>query len=273
MNDATVPAARPRRIALLHADAALLGLVSAWLADWGEVRADAPAGAADLVLVDVPFPRLVMPGGLATITAAHPGVPVIALSPTVFPGIASRGEVARRLGVAAVLDLRQPEERAAHPARVPDGVGDLHVDHDGLADHPAFWADYWENGLVGTPLYYLPHLRALPDRTVAAQSLIATAPAGTVLFHCAGGRDRTGLLAAILLRIAGAEDDAIVEDYLETIVNAEALGWSDRIGSVEKGKFADLIAVSGDPLADITEFERVKFVMKGGTVYRSPQNP
>jgi imidazolonepropionase-like amidohydrolase len=53
-----------------------------------------------------------------------------------------------------------------------------------------------------------------------------------------------------------------------TIVNAEALGWNDRIGSVEKGKFADLVAVSGDPLADITELQRVKFVMKGGKVIR-----
>jgi imidazolonepropionase-like amidohydrolase len=53
-----------------------------------------------------------------------------------------------------------------------------------------------------------------------------------------------------------------------TIVNAEALGWKDRIGSVEKGKYADLVAVSGDPLADITEIQRVRFVMKGGKVIR-----
>lgn len=54
-----------------------------------------------------------------------------------------------------------------------------------------------------------------------------------------------------------------------TMVNAEALGWQDQIGSVEKGKFADLIAVSGDPLADITELQRVKFVMKGGKVIKN----
>ncbi len=51
-----------------------------------------------------------------------------------------------------------------------------------------------------------------------------------------------------------------------TMINAEALGWQDRIGSIEKGKYADLIAVSGDPLSDITEMARVKFVMKGGKV-------
>jgi imidazolonepropionase-like amidohydrolase len=54
-----------------------------------------------------------------------------------------------------------------------------------------------------------------------------------------------------------------------TIVDAQMMGWEDRIGSIEKGKFADLVAVSGDPIKDITEMERVKFVMKGGKVYRN----
>lgn len=53
-----------------------------------------------------------------------------------------------------------------------------------------------------------------------------------------------------------------------TSLNAEIIGWSDRVGSVEKGKYADLIAVPGDPLKDITLLERVGFVMKGGVVYR-----
>jgi imidazolonepropionase-like amidohydrolase len=47
------------------------------------------------------------------------------------------------------------------------------------------------------------------------------------------------------------------------------MGWQDRVGSVEAGKFADLVAVAGDPIADITELERVKFVMKGGVVFRN----
>jgi imidazolonepropionase-like amidohydrolase len=54
-----------------------------------------------------------------------------------------------------------------------------------------------------------------------------------------------------------------------TTINAEVLGWQDQIGSIDKGKYADLIAVSGDPLADITELQRVKFVMKGGKVIRN----
>jgi imidazolonepropionase-like amidohydrolase len=54
-----------------------------------------------------------------------------------------------------------------------------------------------------------------------------------------------------------------------TITNADALGWQDQIGSIDKGKYADLVAVSGDPLTDITELQRVKFVMKGGKVIRN----
>jgi imidazolonepropionase-like amidohydrolase len=50
---------------------------------------------------------------------------------------------------------------------------------------------------------------------------------------------------------------------------AEMLGWQDRVGAVEPGKFADLVAVNGDPIADITELERVRFVMKDGQVVRN----
>ncbi|MEE8278177.1 MAG: amidohydrolase family protein [Thermoanaerobaculia bacterium] len=54
-----------------------------------------------------------------------------------------------------------------------------------------------------------------------------------------------------------------------TVVAAELLGLEDRLGSVEEGKIADLIAVRGDPLEDITRLEKVAFVMKEGVVYKS----
>lgn len=54
-----------------------------------------------------------------------------------------------------------------------------------------------------------------------------------------------------------------------TSTAADILGWRDRVGTLEKGKFADIIAVAGDPLKDITELERIKFVMKGGEVVRN----
>jgi len=49
----------------------------------------------------------------------------------------------------------------------------------------------------------------------------------------------------------------------------DLIGDSKDIGSIEPGKFADIIAVAGDPLADITQMEHVAFVMKGGVVYKS----
>jgi imidazolonepropionase-like amidohydrolase len=53
-----------------------------------------------------------------------------------------------------------------------------------------------------------------------------------------------------------------------TSVASELLGWSETAGTVEAGKWADLVAVSGDPLKDITELQKVKFVMKGGVIFK-----
>ena len=54
-----------------------------------------------------------------------------------------------------------------------------------------------------------------------------------------------------------------------TSVAGELLGWSDKAGTIEAGKWADLVAVSGDPLKDITELQKVRFVMKGGVVHKN----
>jgi imidazolonepropionase-like amidohydrolase len=77
------------------------------------------------------------------------------------------------------------------------------------------------------------------------------------------------------------EFDALVKHGMEpaaaiqsaTKVDSEMMGLQNQIGSVEKGKYADIIGVSGDPLKDITELQRVKFVMKGGAIVRnSPED-
>lgn len=53
-----------------------------------------------------------------------------------------------------------------------------------------------------------------------------------------------------------------------TRVSAELMGWEAKVGTVAPGRYADLIAVTGDPLADVTELERVRWVMKGGSVVK-----
>jgi len=66
-------------------------------------------------------------------------------------------------------------------------------------------------------------------------------------------------------------------DVLRAITTnaAEMLGWQDRVGAIEPGKVADLVAVAGDPIADISELERIRFVMKDGRVIRNDfqENP
>ncbi len=54
-----------------------------------------------------------------------------------------------------------------------------------------------------------------------------------------------------------------------TSTAAEMLGWGDRLGTIEAGKIADIVAVAGDPLKDITELENVRFVMKDGVIYKN----
>ena len=54
-----------------------------------------------------------------------------------------------------------------------------------------------------------------------------------------------------------------------TVTPAEMLGWADRLGTIEAGKIADIVAVEGDPLADISILENVRFVMKDGVIYKN----
>lgn len=76
-----------------------------------------------------------------------------------------------------------------------------------------------------------------------------------------------GLEFEALVKLAGLTPVKALQ--AGTTINAEVLGWQDKIGSIDKGKYADLIAVAGDPLADITELQRVRFVMKGGKVIKN----
>jgi protein-tyrosine phosphatase len=125
-------------------------------------------------------------------------------------------EQIRQAGIRTVVDLRQPGERDRDVSARPDWITTKASDLDGL-ENDAFWKDYWDNGLVGTALYYLPHLQAMPERSGAALSAIVNAPPGSVLFHCMGGRDRTGMIAMLLLAAARVQTDDVVADYLETV--------------------------------------------------------
>jgi imidazolonepropionase-like amidohydrolase len=98
-------------------------------------------------------------------------------------------------------------------------------------------------------------------RALAAGLPIGFATDAAVIPHGANAKELT-------LRVS-LGDSPMSAIMSATSINAEIIGWSDRVGSVEKSKYADLIAVPGDPLKDISLLERVGFVMKGGVVYRN----
>ena len=120
---------------------------------------------------------------------------------------------------------------------------------------------------------HLPEYAQQKARTIfsIAQNNMARAFAGGV--KVAMGTDAAvyphGLNArelAVYVKLGMTPMDAI---RTATVNAADLLGWSDRAGSLEPGKYADIVAVDGDPLQDITALQRVKFVMKGGIVYKN----
>jgi len=90
-------------------------------------------------------------------------------------------------------------------------------------------------------------------------------------FYPGKTRGEASAATFVHLRAAGIPPLDVIRAI--TVNAAEMLGWQDRIGSIEPGKFADLVAVAGDPIADITEIERVRFVMKDGQVVRNDLTP
>lgn len=131
---------------------------------------------------------------------------------------ASGWDALHSYGVRTVIDLRRPDEVTG---TVPPGIDHVRVDLDG--DESEFWREYESDGRWGTPLYYLAHLSALPHRLGAVLTAVREADDGVVLFHCAAGWDRTGLLAAVLLRALDVTEEAAVADYLLSFANAEEM--------------------------------------------------
>ncbi|MBI3652011.1 MAG: amidohydrolase family protein [Acidobacteria bacterium] len=120
---------------------------------------------------------------------------------------------------------------------------------------------------IGVPQYMvdkatqvMPLVRQNVGRAFQANVKIAFGTDAAVYPHGLNARE-----FAVYVKLGMTPVQAI---QTATVNAADLLGWSDRIGSIEAGKFADLIAVTGDPTKDVTLLERVGFVMKGGQVFK-----
>jgi protein-tyrosine phosphatase len=114
-------------------------------------------------------------------------------------------------GVRTVLDLRNDDEVASAPP-VPAGIARVRVALDGI-DDTELWNYIRVERIDGTPMYYRPFLQRRADRCVAAVTAVARAQPGGVIFHCAAGRDRTGLVTMLVLALVGVDPEVIADDY------------------------------------------------------------
>ncbi len=124
-------------------------------------------------------------------------------------------------GVRTVVDLRNPDEREAELAPRPAGITTVNAPLDPVGTP---FIEHWVkvDGL-GSPLYYPPLLAKYPELVIGAVRAIVNAAPGCVVFHCASGKDRTGLLSLVLLTLVEATPEEIIADYLLTYARQQPL--------------------------------------------------
>ncbi|ASR38331.1 hypothetical protein BAY61_28735 [Prauserella marina] len=145
-------------------------------------------------------------------------------------------------GIRTIIDLRGEEERDSASADRPSELTTIRIPLDDH-DDTEFWVR-WSNGLDCTPLYYKAFIDRFPSTVVGVLGTIADTTSGSVLVHCAGGRDRTGLVALLLLAIAGASPETIAADYALSAQRLAPL-WR-RLGfGDQNSKIAALLTTEG----------------------------
>lgn len=139
-------------------------------------------------------------------------------------------------GVRTVVDLRHPDECEQDRAPRPAGITTVRVPLDPVGT--PFHEHWTKIDNLASPLYFPAMLAEHPEPVVAAARAVAAAAPGCVVFHCAGGKDRTGLLALVLLALAGAAPEEIIADYLLTYDRMkqryDELGVHDQLTAVRE---------------------------------------
>lgn len=195
-------------------------------------------------------------------------------------------EAARGEGLRTIVDLRNSDEirpstgtgsteRAGSApfvactagASAPPGMTRVEVPLDDI-DDTEFWRRINNQGINGTPLYYPPFLAAKSDRCAEVITTLAQAPPGGVLFHCGAGRDRTGLVALLLLALAGVRPASIADDY--ELSNTAVKSLFAALDQPDQGpKIASLLARRGTTpraalRAVLTDFDAEDYLLASG---------
>jgi len=159
------------------------------------------------------------------------------------------------------------------------------IEHGSYIDDAAI-AEMKKNGTYLVPTLYLgdwflenaERIGTPPDLIAKAREVMPAARKNMARAFAAGVKVGFGTDAAVYPHGLNAHEFAVMVKLgltplqaiqAATINDADLLGWCDKIGTIEPGKWADMVAVDGDPLADVTTLERVKFVMKGGEVVKN----
>ncbi|KAK2007974.1 tyrosine phosphatase [Colletotrichum eremochloae] len=130
--------------------------------------------------------------------------------------------IAKQLGIRRIFDLRSGDEREKYPEPEIPGVGNdwISTPYDNKVDMNDFSSGGGEEGYCKMYMHimevYAPTFKTILEH-------VRDRPNEPFLFHCALGRDRTGIVAALLLFLAGSDDDTLILDYMITRIGSEPL--------------------------------------------------
>jgi hypothetical protein len=167
-------------------------------------------------------------------------------------------------GIRTVIDLRNPQE--IRPDSRPAGMTTWQVPLDKGKD-PDF---VLERGLECTPLYYPAFLERFPERVADVMRAIAAAEPGGVVYHCAAGRDRTGVITLVLLALAGVEPEDIAADNMLSGPRLKP-AWTELNLEDQSGAIDELLAKHGTTvhqaaLDALTSFDAEKYLLNAGLI-------
>lgn len=169
-------------------------------------------------------------------------------------------------GVRTIVDLRDPCEHTPDRAGRPEGMTTVHAPVDPIGT-PFY--DRWQRiDRLASPLHYTSMLDEHPHPVVDAVRAVARAAPGGVAIHCAGGKDRTGLVALVLLAFAGAPTDEICADYVLSYPRMQpqfdAMGAGDQLTAVTELLADHDTTVENSIAATVSHLRMPDFLLEGG---------